>query len=165
MISYMFTCMTMTPTGIGGGNHAKITRYRCTIFVISNSLDQNLSVVTVIFSWQMCPWSLSHYGLNKMANNMQATFSNTSWNENQCIFNEICSLRSSGEVSIDSGNGVLPNGTKPLSEPVLTDVCHHMVSLGCSRLFITWEQHVISQDLHWWTHKPFHHKHDKLFID
>ena len=34
---FMPTRTTMPPTGIGGRNHAKITTYHCTKFVISNS--------------------------------------------------------------------------------------------------------------------------------
>ena len=45
---YMPTRTTMSPTGIDGGNHAKITTYHCTICVISNSLGHNLSVATVV---------------------------------------------------------------------------------------------------------------------
>ena len=49
---FMPTRTTTPPTGIGGGNHAKITTYHCTIFVISNSLGHNLSIGTMILSWQ-----------------------------------------------------------------------------------------------------------------
>ena len=49
---FMPTQTTMPPTGIGGRNHAKITTYHCTIFVLSNSLGHNLSIGTVIFAWQ-----------------------------------------------------------------------------------------------------------------
>ena len=34
---------TMPPTGIGGGNHAKMSTYHCTICAITNSLGHNLS--------------------------------------------------------------------------------------------------------------------------
>ena len=47
---FMPTQTTMPPTGIGGRNHAKITTYHCTIFVVSNSLGHNLSIGTVIFA-------------------------------------------------------------------------------------------------------------------
>ena len=50
---FMLTRMTMPPTGIGGGNHAKLTTYHCTNFVISNSLGHNLTIGTMIFSWQV----------------------------------------------------------------------------------------------------------------
>ena len=50
---FMPTHTTMPPTGIGGRNHAKITTYHCTIFVISNSLGHNLSIAIMIFSWQI----------------------------------------------------------------------------------------------------------------
>ena len=57
---FMPTQTTMPPTGIGGRNHAKITTYHCTIFVISNSLGHNLSIGTMIFAWQVLfnLWSL-----------------------------------------------------------------------------------------------------------
>ena len=50
---FMPTQTTLPPTGIGGRNHAKITTYHCTIFVISNSLGHNLSIDTMIFAWQV----------------------------------------------------------------------------------------------------------------
>ena len=50
---FMPTQTTMPPTGIGGRNHAKITTYHYTIFVISNSLGHNLSIDTMIFAWQI----------------------------------------------------------------------------------------------------------------
>ena len=50
---FMPTRMTMLPAGIGSGNHAKITTYHCTTIVISNSLGHNLSIGTMIFSWQI----------------------------------------------------------------------------------------------------------------
>ena len=33
-------------------------------------------------------------------------------------------------VNIGSGNGLVPSGTKPLPEPMLTQICRHMASLG-----------------------------------
>ena len=43
-------------------------------------------------------------------------------------------------VNIGSGNGLVPSGNKPLPEPMLTQICRHMVSLGqneliCNMLF------------------------------
>ena len=37
-------------------------------------------------------------------------------------------------VNIGSGNGLVPSGTKPLPEPILTQICRHMVSLGRNEL-------------------------------
>ena len=37
-------------------------------------------------------------------------------------------------VSIGSGNGLVPSGNKPLPEPMLTQICHHMASLGHNEL-------------------------------
>ena len=37
-------------------------------------------------------------------------------------------------VNIDSGNGLVSSGNKPLPEPMLTDLCRHMASLGHSEL-------------------------------
>ena len=50
---FMPTQTTMPPTGIGGRNHAKMTTYHCTIFVVSNSLGHTLSIGTMIFAWQV----------------------------------------------------------------------------------------------------------------
>ena len=46
-------------------------------------------------------------------------------------------------VNIGSGNGLVPEGTKPLPEPLLTqDLCHHMASLGHNKLtHWGWEMH------------------------
>ena len=32
--------------------------------------------------------------------------------------------------NIGSGNGLVPSGNKPLPEPMLTQICHPMASLG-----------------------------------
>ena len=40
-------------------------------------------------------------------------------------------------VNIDSGNGLVPSGNKPLPEPMLTQICCHMVSLGHNELRFT----------------------------
>ena len=37
-------------------------------------------------------------------------------------------------VSIGSGNGLVPSGNKPLPEPMLTQICRHMASLGLNEL-------------------------------
>ena len=37
-------------------------------------------------------------------------------------------------VNIGSGNGLVPSGSKPLPEPMLTQICRHMVSLGHNEL-------------------------------
>ena len=37
-------------------------------------------------------------------------------------------------VNIGSGNGLVPAGNKPLFNPMLTQTCHHMVSLGHNEL-------------------------------
>ena len=37
-------------------------------------------------------------------------------------------------VNIGSGNGLVPSGSKPLPEPMLTHICRHMVSLGHNEL-------------------------------
>ena len=34
------------------------------------------------------------------------------------------------KVNIGSGNGLVSSGNKPLPEPMLTQICHYMVSLG-----------------------------------
>ena len=37
-------------------------------------------------------------------------------------------------VNIGSGNGLVPSGSKPLPEPMLTQICRNMASLGRSGL-------------------------------
>ena len=37
-------------------------------------------------------------------------------------------------VNIGSGNGLVPSGSKPLPEPILTQICCHMASLGHNEL-------------------------------
>ena len=39
-------------------------------------------------------------------------------------------------VNIGSGNGLLPDGTKPWPEPMFTQICHHMASLGHNELIL-----------------------------
>ena len=41
-----------------------------------------------------------------------------------------------------SGNGLVPWGNKPLPDPILTQICHHMVSLGQNELniFVNWQE-------------------------
>ena len=39
-------------------------------------------------------------------------------------------------VNIGSGNGLVPSGNKPLSEPMLTQICRHMTSLGHNELVV-----------------------------
>ena len=41
-------------------------------------------------------------------------------------------------VTIGSGNGLMPSGNKPLPEPVLTQICDHIASLGQNELIIAW---------------------------
>ena len=41
-------------------------------------------------------------------------------------------------VNIGSGNGLVPSGNKPLLEPILTQICRHMASLGYNEL-IHWD--------------------------
>ena len=43
------------------------------------------------------------------------------------------SLDLTDDVNIDSANGLVPSGTKPLSEPMLTVLCCHMVSLSLNK--------------------------------
>ena len=38
------------------------------------------------------------------------------------------------EANLGSGNGLVPLGSKPLPEPILTHICHHMASLGQNEL-------------------------------
>ena len=40
-------------------------------------------------------------------------------------------------VNIGSGNGLVPSGNKPLPEPMLTQICHHMASLCHNVLRVT----------------------------
>ena len=44
------------------------------------------------------------------------------------------SLLKVSQVNIGSGNGLVPSGNKPLPEPKLMQICHHMMSLGHNEL-------------------------------
>ena len=40
-------------------------------------------------------------------------------------------------VNIGSGNGLVPSGTKPLSEPMMTQIYVNMVSIGHNECIVT----------------------------
>ena len=50
-------------------------------------------------------------------------------------------------VNIGSGNGLVPSGNKPLPEPMLTQICHHMASLGQNELKC--QCHMPRESIYW----------------
>ena len=60
-------------------------------------------------------------------------------------------------VNIDSGNGLMPSGNKPLPEPMLIDqfLWRHMASLGANELnFWRWNRHIPGKIEQHHSHQP-----------
>ena len=51
---------------------------------------------------------------------------------------------------IGSGNGLVPSGNKPLPEAMLTQICHHMASLGHNELILNFVKFQICKEFSPW---------------
>ena len=61
-------------------------------------------------------------------------------------------------VNIGSSNGLVPTGHKPLPEPILTQICRHMASLGHNELTWSAPNHCLNQcrnNVSWTRRKNF----------
>ena len=58
------------------------------------------------------------------------------WDISHCPYMNVTGLHW-WSVNIGSGNGLVPSGSKPLPEPMLTQICRHMASLGHNELILS----------------------------